>query len=128
MSGQLFEEWAEKADEDYRAAMALETSDVPSVVCFLSQQCIEKYLKAALLKHGRKPTRTHDLIELNETLEKLDEGYSGFVDALQVLLPYSVLIRYPGSPVSAEEAEKARGRMQELRLKIRKLLNLEAKG
>ena len=125
MSESQFEEWVEKAEEDYRAATALEASDVPAVVCFHCQQCIEKYLKAALVVHRAQPPRAHDLIALNETLEKIDGSFAALAERLHILTPYSVFVRYPGGKASVEDAQGARQAMQELRAEIRRLLDLE---
>lgn len=125
MSGSRSEEWVEKAEEDYRAAVALDESDVPAVVCFLSQQCIEKYLKAALVALGKEPPRTHDLIHMQERVAKLDPRFSTFAEPLQVLMPYSVLVRYPGGKVTSADARAARETMRSLRDRIRELLGLE---
>jgi len=125
MNGTRFEEWIEKAEDDYRTAMALDAADVPAVVCFHSQQCIEKYLKAALVAHGQEAPRIHDLIALNETVEKSDTRFSALGEQLQVLTPYSVIIRYPGSRASPEGAQKACEAMRRLRAQIRRILDLE---
>jgi len=125
MSAEKSKEWVEKAEDDYRAATALDPADVPGVVCFLCQQCIEKYLKAALALHGVKVPKLHDLIALNEMVENVDARFSALIDGLQVLLPYSVASRYPGMTMSAEEARRAVATMIELRGQIRRFLGVE---
>ncbi len=56
MSEPWFEEWVAKAEQDHYAASVLDAGTVPDVVCFLCQQCAEKYLKAALARF-ELPTR-----------------------------------------------------------------------
>ena len=125
MSDQLFEEWVEKAEEDYRAATALDVSDVPAVVCFLSQQCIEKYLKAALARHGAAVPRTHNLIVLNDMVCERDRRFEELSDALDVLNPHSVAVRYPGMEVTPEDARQGLKAASISRAKLRILLGLE---
>ena len=48
----VIKQWIEKAEEDYKNAeytLTLEEDCPVSTVCFHSQQCIEKYLKALLI-------------------------------------------------------------------------------
>ena len=101
---------------------------MPAIVCFHSQQCVEKYLKAVLVAHGQDPPRVHDLIDLNERAERGDARFSSLAEGLEVLTPYSVLIRYPGGRASAKDADEARDAMQDLRAQIRVLLDLAAEG
>jgi len=54
MSDEPLEEWLERAEEDYRQAqVALRQRKYPAynTVCFHSQQCAEKYVKAFLVRH-----------------------------------------------------------------------------
>jgi HEPN domain-containing protein len=56
--------WTEKAEHDFMAAehaMKLVGEGLTDIVCFHSQQCAEKYLKALLLYQGAAFPRTHDL-------------------------------------------------------------------
>ncbi len=59
----LTKEWVRKAEADYRAAGNLDrgSDPLPDQVCFLCQQCAEKYLKALLEELGLTVPRTHVL-------------------------------------------------------------------
>ena len=60
-------EWVLKADNDLKAAVQILKlgADAPTdTVCFHAQQCIEKYLKAALVVCDVAFSKTHDLREL----------------------------------------------------------------
>jgi HEPN domain-containing protein len=127
MNESPFEEWVEKAEEDFRAARALDPSDVPDIVCFLSQQCIEKYLKAALARQRASIPRIHDLVVLNDTVAEGDKRFEKLYEQLVVLNPFSVAVRYPGTETTAKDAKQAVEAMRKLRKKIRSLLNLEVK-
>lgn len=57
------EEWISKAEGDLGVASRemLTSAPVWDVVCFLSQQCAEKYLKGFLEEQNMKFAETHDL-------------------------------------------------------------------
>ncbi len=59
-------EWVQKAEADHAAAQCLAQSPsaLHDAVCFHTQQCIEKYLKAWLQEANTAFRRTHDLEEL----------------------------------------------------------------
>ena len=59
----LTREWVEKAEEDYATIEWLQQAPTPNynLICFLIQQCVEKYLKAWLQEANIPFTRTHDL-------------------------------------------------------------------
>ncbi|MHB1342770.1 MAG: HEPN domain-containing protein [Thermoleophilia bacterium] len=103
--------WAEKADHDLRNAehTLLLDEDCPfDTVCFHAQQCVEKYLKAALIWQSVVFPRSHDLRLLVQLVGK----ESGLVFDLEMVLPlnrYAVEARYPGDwePIGREEAEES---------------------
>jgi HEPN domain-containing protein len=57
-------DWLTFAADDLHAAEVLMDEDIPNQVCFHSQQCIEKTLKALLLHNGQPCPKVHDLNEL----------------------------------------------------------------
>ncbi len=102
-------EWVKKAEDDYRAAELLEQGDegLHDQLCFLCQQCAEKYLKA-LVEEFRGPIeKTHDLdVILNgllphhPTLRSLRRG-------LAFLTSFAVGTRYPGRNASKRQSTAA---------------------
>jgi HEPN domain-containing protein len=56
--------WIVEAGEDLESAAILLKHEKYRGVCFHSQQCVEKALKVLMLEKGRRPPRTHDLVEL----------------------------------------------------------------
>ena len=61
----ILAEWIAKAEGDLATAQReLRARRAPNydAVCFHSQQCAEKYLKAFLISEGIEPPRTHNLI------------------------------------------------------------------
>jgi len=103
--------WIEKAENDLRNGEYVLTlkDDCPyDTVCYHSQQCAEKYLKALLIYRGLDFPRTHDLVLLFNLLGgKTGTGMK--LKDIQPLNRYSVEARYPGDwdPVDRPEAEAA---------------------
>jgi HEPN domain-containing protein/predicted nucleotidyltransferase len=56
--------WLREAQEELESASILFQHGKHRAVCFHSQQCVEKGLKALILEKGRHPARTHDIVEL----------------------------------------------------------------
>lgn len=88
-------EWFEKAKNDELAIKAiLKEKTSPTVVCFLSQQMAEKYLKSVLVFFGILP-KTHDLLLLLEKCQEFDEGFVEFRESARLLVRYYIGTRYP---------------------------------
>jgi HEPN domain-containing protein len=89
--------WMEIAENDLRNATHTLTlqEDCPfDTVCFHAQQCVEKRLKAILLRFGLDVPRTHDL----RVIFQMVTASSGLDIDLGEILPlnrYSVEARYP---------------------------------
>lgn len=55
MSLKYAKEWQDKAEQDYQTIVILarqRKKALPDIICYHAHQCIEKYLKALLAKHG----------------------------------------------------------------------------
>ena len=107
----LIRQWIEKAEEDHTNAEHTLTlrDDCPvSTVCFHSQQCVEKYLKALLVGHSLSVPKSHDLLDLYHRIP-LDGRPQLSKEWLAVLNRYAVEARYPGDwdIISRREAEDA---------------------
>jgi HEPN domain-containing protein len=123
----LVSEWIDKADGDFIAAgreLRARKQPVYHVVCFLTQQCIEKYLKAFLEYNNRHIPRIHDLIELLELCKEIDSSLEIVRADLEALGRYSVRVRYPGTIVDKEDARSAYQSAKVVREIIRQKLGL----
>ncbi len=107
------EEWLKIAVEDFQSAKHLLDTSLFRMVCYHSQQTVEKLAKAILVEHGIDIPRTHNLLDLNNAVRKL--GYSSpLSDEDAVFLNSIYRSRYPfdtgllpsGEPIQ-EDAEKA---------------------
>jgi HEPN domain-containing protein len=123
----IVKECVAKAEEDYHAALRLHYfshEPTPSVVCFLAQQCAEKYLKAFLTQNNVPFRKTHDLEELLDLIVPLSSGFESIRDLLLLLNDYAVDIRYPGEMAVPEEAEEAVKALKTVRALVRERLDL----
>lgn len=102
--------WIAKAEADFEAAKTLIRSrkrGMFDIVCYHSQQCAEKYLKAYLTYRRIKFPKTHDLEKLLDLIIVFDPLCASERESALFLNPYSITIRYPGDEASREEAKKA---------------------
>ena len=107
----LTKEWVRKAEADYRAAGNLDrgSDPLPDQVCFLCQQCAEKYLKALLEELGLTVPRTHVLGGLLTLLLPHHPSLRSLRRGMSLLTRFAVGPRYPGYRVSKREASAALG-------------------
>ncbi|HET6400886.1 MAG TPA: HEPN domain-containing protein [Candidatus Kapabacteria bacterium] len=88
--------WLNRAEHDWRAIRAIESSNEPSwpVISFHSQQAAEKELKAFLAYHGIRPPRTHDLEGLLDACIPFDSLLSELRIDANFLTQFAVTARY----------------------------------
>ena len=101
--------WVEKAEEDFALAQSALRRKMPLVtgVCFHSQQCAEKYMKALLVSKKASFPKTHDLLMLSNLCS--NAGILIEIDAklLSILTDYAVRTRYPGEGPTLGDAKEA---------------------
>jgi HEPN domain-containing protein/predicted nucleotidyltransferase len=97
---------------------------VPHVVCFLAQQCAEKYMKAFLEEHSISFPRTHDLVELLDLSGNLLPELQPFRSELASLTQYAVLPRYRSVALTQQEVDEALQIAERIRTVIRAKLGL----
>lgn len=122
------EQWILKAEGDYNTALRQMTfgdSGSFDAVCFHSQQCVEKYLKAFLIQQKIEFRPRHDHAYLLSLIVPFDATFEFIRNELDVLNDYAVDIRYPGDFAVKEEAENAIRCMNVVRQFVRQKLNLE---
>jgi len=102
-------EWVDRAEGDWKVAQReTQTADpVWNVVCFLAQQCAEKYLKAFLEEHNITFGKTHDLVLLLDASGGMLPELDPLRPQLAFLSPMSVATRYPGPEADRQVAEDA---------------------
>jgi HEPN domain-containing protein len=70
--------WIRDAEEELESAKVLYEHGRYKSACYHSQQSVEKGLKAIILEKGRRPERTHDIVELYNAVTEMgsDSGLS----------------------------------------------------
>lgn len=118
---ELTKEWILKAENDHLVATRELKAEpvVTEAVCFHSQQCAEKYLKAMLQEQEIPFEKIHDLEILLQRCGDLLPELGPFRDALIRLSVYAVDVRYPGPAVSLQEAGDCVAIMLDVRKVIR---------
>ncbi|MBV8780807.1 MAG: HEPN domain-containing protein [Phycisphaerae bacterium] len=105
----MTKEWVEKAESDYDGACEAQRSRKKSRcdrICFFSQQCVEKYLKARLTEAGLGFPRTHELSILLQRCLATEPLWGVFDRELAAMTQFAVLVRYPGVWATLAEARQ----------------------
>jgi HEPN domain-containing protein len=123
----LTREWVAKAESDYDGACEALRSrkrSRPDRICFFSQQCIEKYLKARLTEAGTSFQRTHELSVLLQLCLAQEPLWSVFDRAMAAMTQFAVLVRYPGTWATLAEARHGIDTCRRFRAVARQSLGL----
>ncbi len=119
--------WIKDAEEELESATVLFDHGRYKTACYHSQQTVEKGLKAIIIEKGRKPERTHDIVDLYNTVGEMGlDPVLSMEDAVYLNSIYRG--RYPtedgllphGEP-SRSEAEKALSAARRLVESVRQL-------
>ena len=103
-------EWVGKADADLDTAkreVAIVESPNYDAVCFHSQQCAEKYLKAVMVEDGLRVPRIHDLEALLNSSVSRHPELQKVIHLARILSAMAVEVRYPGMTVDEDDAEES---------------------
>ena len=124
MNAQI-KEWVAKADGDCASALreyrARKQPNYDSA-CFHAQQCIEKYLKAVLIKKRIAFSKIHDLEVLLNLCLTAYPLWEPMREEMQLLTQYAIQFRYPGESADKAEARQAVEAMKRLLAEIRLVL------
>jgi len=123
-------DWVSKAEGDFEVAQLVLGAGHRrnhDAVCFHSQQCIEKLLKAVLIHHSIKPPRIHDLVVLSEQVRSAVPDWKAEEKDLRFLTQGAALFRYPAESATDRQAEMAVAVCARLRDALLKLLEPPAK-
>ncbi len=103
------QDWLRYAHSDLQLARTSGASNVMlESLCYHTQQCAEKALKAALVAYRVPVPRTHSIGLLLDLLS-VHTSISKDVEQGAILTDYAVMCRYPGDaePVTQSEYEQA---------------------
>jgi HEPN domain-containing protein len=119
------ERWIKRAESDFRTANSSALSDDPvwDAIVFHSHACVEKLLKALIVRSGTYPPRTHDLTELLATQPPVIRDSAAAVRACRLLHDLWPRSRYPESAEpTPEEARMALEAARQVRDLVHPLL------
>lgn len=125
---EISKEWIRKAENDFKVAfreIMRDDEPVYDAICFHSQQCIEKYLKAVLQENDVYIERTHDLWKIAKNCIPYLNYLQELKEKLISVSAYAVEIRYPGESATEEEAKESFDICKEVRKLVRKYFGLE---
>jgi HEPN domain-containing protein len=96
MQQQMHIPWMNHAIEDFKAARILiQNQDTRRAATYHMEQCAEKVLKAFLVLHKVLFKRTHYLPRFLAQCARIDQSFSRYQDAAEVLEPFESNSRYP---------------------------------
>ena len=94
-------------------------------MCFLAQQCAEKYLKARLCEAGVRFAKIHNLVVLLKQVLSVEPLWDAFRPELAQLTTYAVNFRYPGVSADRAMAKEAQQYCRAFRKAARAALGLK---
>ena len=96
-----------------------------NVVCFLAEQCAEKYLKGFLEEQNIAFQKMHDLVVLLNTSAGLLSALDPLKPQLAHLSTFGIAARYPGVQADQQAATSAMTIGEEVRKVVRSSLGLQ---
>ncbi|GBC92848.1 hypothetical protein HRbin15_01325 [bacterium HR15] len=97
MNEETVRNWIRKAENDLKIGKdEMSVGDpVTDMVCFHMQQCVEKYLKAFLIFHGKEYPKTHRIAVLVGLCSQIDPEFQTLMDwEVDRLSRYATTLRY----------------------------------
>lgn len=107
------EEWIKIAKEDLEAAEHLSSTSLYRMICYHSQQAVEKILKAILTEHEIEFSRTHNIPDLLNAAKEIgykppiNTGEATFLNSIYRARYPAALGLLPSGEPTKEDAEKA---------------------
>lgn len=119
-------EWIERAEGDFTVAKENQQGNNPvnHVICFLAQQCVEKYLKAWLQEMNIPIIRTHNLTQLLDLILPTIPEWKAWKSELSDLSEFAVETRYLADSPSHNDVERSMETCEKVRNAVRAELKL----
>jgi HEPN domain-containing protein len=115
-------EWIRKAENDFSDARDGKVS--VDLVCFLCQQCVEKYVKGYLKENDIPFPKTHDLEAILDLSIPLQPLWEAWRHSFAMLTRYAAEFRYPGEWANEQDAINALRIATEFRKEIRAVMGV----
>ncbi len=119
-------EWIQMAEGNYASVQHFHQGQksMYDIICFLSQECIEKYLKAWLQENNVPFTKTHDLERLLSLIVPSIPDWHVWQTDFSAFSEDAIDFLYPGKYATAKDAAQAIHICTEVRQAIRSELKL----
>ena len=119
-------EWIQMAEGNYASAQHFHQGQqsMYDIICFLSQECIEKYLKAWLQENNVSFTKMHDLEKLLGLIVPSIPDWHAWQANFSAFSEDAIDFLYPGKYATAKDASQAIHTCTEVRQAIRAELKL----
>ncbi len=119
-------EWIERAEGDFTVAKENQQGNNPvnHVICFLAQQCVEKYFKAWLQEMNIPIIRTHNLTQLLDLILPTIPEWKAWKSELSDLSEFAVETRYLAESPSHIDVVRSMETCEKVREAVRIQLNL----
>lgn len=108
MNEETVRAWIRRAEDDLEAGKILMRSNHPIywVTCFHMQQCVEKYLKAFLIFHGREHPRTHNILSIVNLCAQIFPSFYELKEwGVRELTRSATALRYGEEPYAPNQEE-----------------------
>ena len=108
MNKELYNEWITIADIDYATAKKMYDEHWHQqhyIICYLSQQAAEKYLKGYIVYHNEEIEKIHVLEKLLITCSKYADDFNTLKKECIYLTQFAVEVRYPDTHLDITEVE-----------------------
>ena len=119
-------EWIQKAEGDYTIMLLIYESSTPvhDGICFHSQECIEKYLKAWLQEADIPFSKTHNLKSLLGLIVPTVPAWYVWEEAFSRFAAHAEDVLYPGVSSTIKDAQHAVRICTRVRQSVRENLKL----
>ena len=108
---EVYYEWVQIADRDYSAAKKMfneKWTQHQYLICYLSQQAAEKYLKGYIAYNGEEIVKTHVLETLLDICIKYDKEFNILIDECEFLTIFAIQTRYPDIKIDVNDVQAKR--------------------
>ena len=128
---ELVDEWVNRAKDDEQNVVSIlkHRDGTPMMVCFISHQIAEKYLKALILFYSGDYPKVHSLIKLISLIKQyVKTTEDELKEEILTLDPYYIETRYPAD-IPLEEfnwqmAEEAYGAAVKIKIFVLNKINI----
>lgn len=125
---EIVQEWVQKGEGEYQIVKFWARQRQPEshdYVCYYSNQCVQNYLKAFLVRERVKFGPHYGLVRLWRCALHRDPDFRSFSDGMKSMDPCTLKVLFPGASASDLQARAAYQAAQNIRQFVRAKLGLK---